>query len=227
MIPIFKNQVKLLGPETVEGQSLTYHDSNERSTSRTWVPASNLLKGDGESKEQQVEQRVDERQVDRHAEDDGFPEHENKRSSQGDLERLRERNSVHLVCGSVGVRVVFLSQSRGLLLEQDRSVRLGREQGEEEDASEEDEEDPVDPPPVASTDIDPASEKRSETGAHANASVSLTPSRPSSQNLQDCKREDSHGDTSFAGIPNVGNGSSDVCHWCGGSGTSDLRGIDN
>lgn len=45
---------------TADGQSLTYHDSNERRTSGTRVPASNLLKGDGEGKEQQVEQRVDE-----------------------------------------------------------------------------------------------------------------------------------------------------------------------
>lgn len=77
------------------------------------------------------------------------------------------------MCGAVGVRVVFLSKSRGLLLEQDRSVRLGGEQGEEEDASEEDEEDPVDPPPGAGTDVDPPSEKRSQTGAHANTSVSF------------------------------------------------------
>jgi hypothetical protein len=157
----------------IRNEAQTYHDRDESRTGRTRVPASNLLKGDGEGKEQQVEQRVDKRQVDRHAEDNRLPEHEDERSRKRNLERLGERNPVHLVGGSVGVRVVFLSESRCLLLEQDRGVRFRCEEREEEDASEEDEEDPVDPSPAVSTDVDPTPEERSEAGAHAMIPASI------------------------------------------------------
>jgi hypothetical protein len=66
---------------------------------------------------------------------------------------------------------VFLSQSRGLLPEEHRCIRLGRNKGKAEDASEEDEQDPVDPSPAVCADVDPSTEKRAKTWSHAKGSA--------------------------------------------------------
>lgn len=61
---------------------------------------------------------------------------------------------------------MLFAESRGLALQEDRSVCFGREACKEEDDAQEDEESPVDPAPVVGSDADPAAEEWSEAGTH-------------------------------------------------------------
>ena len=63
--------------------------------------------------------------------------------------------------GSVDVSVTLLVESLGFSIEQDRSSSLGHEERQTKNDSDCDEENPVDPPPVARLQGDPATKERS------------------------------------------------------------------